>query len=112
MATCISPVWSHLKSARAIYNQWHGAGNYVNTPVPGGVEALEAKWKSKWRPWCSNNAAKQKAYSRFKKIAEETQRLMSKHSFTLEETLAYQDRGIQRFKYSGYADKINSKISR
>lgn len=37
-----------------MYNEWYGIGSYEGIPVVAGLEALEKKFKSKWRKHFKN----------------------------------------------------------
>jgi hypothetical protein len=53
-------------SLQTLYNEWHGIGEYLDIPVPGGIAALEASHKAKWRNHFSGNEVK--TFSRVKII--------------------------------------------
>jgi hypothetical protein len=53
-------------SLHTLYNEWYGLGEYFDLPVPGGIAALEATEKTKWRKHFSPNEVKN--FSRVKMI--------------------------------------------
>ena len=38
-----------LQSASSLWEAWYGTGQFLDTPVVGGIEKLEAEHKTKWR---------------------------------------------------------------
>jgi hypothetical protein len=47
------------KSLYAIYNEWYGGGpDFEDIPVPGGIAALELKFKARWRRHFEPNEVK------------------------------------------------------
>jgi hypothetical protein len=66
-----SPVSQHrltikFHSLNTLYNEWYGLGESLDFPVPGGIAALEASNKAKWRRHFSANEVK--TFSRVKMI--------------------------------------------
>jgi hypothetical protein len=45
-------------SLHTLYNKWYGLGEYFDLPGPGGIAALEASEKTKWRKHFSPNEIK------------------------------------------------------
>jgi hypothetical protein len=53
-------------SLHTLFNEWYGLGEYLDIPVPGGIAALEASEKTKWRKHFSANEVKN--FSRVKMV--------------------------------------------
>ena len=53
-----------LQSASSLWEAWYGKGQFLDTPVVGGIEKLEAEHKTKWRRRYLPNETKQ--FSRWK----------------------------------------------
>ena len=56
------------QSIQSIYDEWYGQGIFEGQPVEGGVDALETKYKSKWRKHFTNSQNLQ--FSRMKTIVK------------------------------------------
>jgi hypothetical protein len=41
------PNWTDVKSIQAMFDQWYGKGLYINTPISGGIAAMETMHKTK-----------------------------------------------------------------
>lgn len=52
-------------NATAIYEEYHGIGDFNDVPAEGGLKSLDEKWGTKWR---SGDAGYQKAYSRMQLV--------------------------------------------
>jgi hypothetical protein len=53
-------------SVQDMYDKWFGLGTFVNVPVEGGINGMEAKYKSLWRRDFST--ANSKRFSRLKNV--------------------------------------------
>jgi hypothetical protein len=62
-------------SLQTLCDEWHGVGECLDLPVPGGIAALEASHEAKWHDHFSNNEIKN--FLRVKMVVtgtDETQR--------------------------------------
>jgi hypothetical protein len=54
------------QSLQTLYDEWYGIGECLDLPVPGGIAALEANHKAKWRNHFSGHEIKN--FSRVKMV--------------------------------------------
>ena len=82
------PDWNDISSVQSVCDQWFGGGKYVNTPVAGGLCAMETQHGHKWRAeWCRQQPSKGRSYSRVRKVGTEATRLMERYHVTKERAI-------------------------
>ncbi|CAJ1949071.1 unnamed protein product [Cylindrotheca closterium] len=57
--------YEHIQAA---YDEWYGRGGFENVPIPGGIQACEERFRSKWRTDFTN--VNKKRFFDQKKICE------------------------------------------
>jgi hypothetical protein len=72
-------------SLRSLYNEWHGLGEMLDLPVPGGIAFLEASNKAKWRRHFSAN--EKKTFSRVKMVVAAIDTMHERTGRTIDATI-------------------------
>jgi hypothetical protein len=100
--------WNDIASVQSVCDQWFGDGKYVNTPVAGGLQAMESQHGNQWRQeWCRQLPSRSKSFSRVKKVGTEATRLMKKYQFTKERAIELLAGAMTKHRsISTLADKI------
>ena len=57
----------HPRSFRAVYEEFHGMGEYDGVPIAGGLAEMDRRYKTKWR---SGDIGYQRAFSRMQQICK------------------------------------------
>jgi hypothetical protein len=67
---------SHHVSVEQMYNEWYGVGEFEGIPIQGGIEAMEQKYKNRWRATMSS--AESQRFSRVKRVVKAIAEIVSK----------------------------------